>query len=170
MALMVTFIVGLHPRRLVQRMMKINTSTKSLVDQLCDLKIYAISVLSFVGSVCAPDEATLKAENHALQCTIAGLYNAIPSAPLEVGSVCGLGPDLVGIHSINLAAHYRVAACSTTLTQGLEKVSAARGHNRTPLLYLPLGNMSLFFPPWPSAQRVHLILLDGWTAMTHLMM
>ena len=119
---MVSFIVGLHPRKIVQRMMKINTSTKSLVDRLCDLKIYAISVLSLIGSICAPDKATLKAENHALQCTIAGPYNAIPSAPLEVGSVCGLGADLVGIHSINLAAHYRVA--------GLEKVSAARGHNQ----------------------------------------
>ena len=100
--------------------MKINTSTKSLVERLCDLKIYAISVLSLIGSVCAPDKATLKAENHALQCPIAGPHN--PSTLLEVGSVCGLGPDLVGIHSINLAAHYRVA--------GLEKVSAARGHNQ----------------------------------------
>ena len=58
--------------------MKINTSTKSLVERLCDLKIYAISVLSFVRSVCAPDKATLKAESHTLQCTTAGLYNAIP--------------------------------------------------------------------------------------------
>ena len=33
--------------------MKINTSTKSLVERLCDLKIYASSVLSFIGSVCA---------------------------------------------------------------------------------------------------------------------
>ena len=116
--------------------MKINTSTKSLVERLCDLKIYAISVLSFIGSVCAPDKATLKAENHALQCTTAGPYNAIPSKLLEVGSVCGLGPDLVGIHSISLAARYRVAACSSTLRRGLEKVSAVRGHNCTPLFAL----------------------------------
>ena len=60
------------PRKIMQRVMKINTSTKSLVERLCDLKIYAISVLSFIGSVCAPDKATLKAENHALQCTTAG--------------------------------------------------------------------------------------------------
>ena len=37
--------------------MKINASTKSLVERLCDLKIFAISV---------PDKATLKPENHAL--------------------------------------------------------------------------------------------------------
>ena len=60
--------------------MKINTSTKSLVEGLCDLKIYAISVLSFIGSVLAPDKATLKAENHALQCTTAPL-NYLRLAP-----------------------------------------------------------------------------------------
>ena len=125
------------PRKnFVQRVMKINASTKSLVERLCDLKIYAISVLSFIGSACAPDKATLKAENHALQCTTAGPYNAIPSTLLQVGSVCGLGPDLVGIHSISLAARSRVAACSSTLRRGLEKVCAARGHNCTPLFAL----------------------------------
>ena len=72
----------------------INASTKSLVERLCDFKIYAISVLSFIGSVCAPDKATLKTENHALECTTAGPYNATPSNLLGVGSVCGLGPDL----------------------------------------------------------------------------
>ena len=126
-------------KKFVQRVMKINASAKSLVERLCEFKIYAISLPSFIGSVCAPDKATLKAENHALQCTTARPYNAIPSKLLAVGSVCGLGPDLVGIHSLSLAARYLVAACSTTLTQGLEKVSAARGHNCTPLFALSLA-------------------------------
>ena len=47
-----------------------------------------------------------------------------------------LGPDLVGIHSISLAARCRVAACSSTLRRSLEKVSAARGHNCAPLFAL----------------------------------
>ena len=81
---MVTFTVGLHPEKIVQRVMKINASAKSPVERLCDFKIYAISVLSFIGSVCAPDKATLTAENHALQCTTAGPYNAITSSLLEV--------------------------------------------------------------------------------------
>ena len=161
---MVTFIVGLHPEKIVQRVMKINTSTKSLVERLCDLKIYAISVLSFIGSVCAPEKATLTAENHALQCTAAGPYNDTPSELLKVGSVCGLGSDLVGIHSISLAARYRVAACSTTPVRHVGTIALLS------LLYLPLGNVSFFFPPWPSTQRVHLILFVGWTTMTHLMM
>ena len=33
--------------------------------------------------------------------------NAIPSKLLAVGSVCGLGFDLVGLDSISLAARYR---------------------------------------------------------------
>ena len=136
-----------HRKKFIQRVMKINASTKSLVERLCDFKIYAISVLSFIGSVCAPDKATLKAENHALQCTTAGPYNAISSSLLQVGSICGLGPDLVGIHSISLAFRYRVAACSSTLRRGPEKVNEARGHNCTPLFALsPAWEQESLFP------------------------
>ena len=81
----------------------------------------------------------LKAENHAFQCTTAGPYNAITFKLLEVGSICGLGPDLVVIHSISLAARYRVAACSSTLCRGLEKVSAAQGHTCALLFALSLA-------------------------------
>ena len=103
----------------------------SLVERLCYIKIHAISVLRFIGSVCAPDKATIKAENHTLECTTAGPYNAVPSKLLEVGSVCGFGPDLVGIHSIRLSvwARYRVEACSSTLRRGLGKVSTAQLHS-----------------------------------------
>ena len=73
-----------------QRVMNINASTRSLVERPCELKIYAISVLSFIGSVCAPDKATLKAENHALQCTTAGPYNAIPSIFFELARCVAL--------------------------------------------------------------------------------
>ena len=41
-------------KKFIQHVWKINASTKSLVERLCDFKIYAISVLSFIGSVCAP--------------------------------------------------------------------------------------------------------------------
>ena len=129
-----------HQEKFIQRVLKINASTKSLVERLCDFKIYAISVLILIGSVCAPDKATLKTENHALQCTTAGPYNAIPSNFLGVGSVSGLGPDLVGIHSISLAARCRVAACSTTLSQSLEKIQTARGHNSAPSMACSTGN------------------------------
>ena len=88
-------------KNFVQRVMKINASTKSLVERLCDFKIYATSVPSFIGSVRAPDKATLTAENHAIQCTTARPYNAISSTLLEVGSICGLGPDVIGISSIS---------------------------------------------------------------------
>ena len=131
-----TFIVGRHPEKIHPARVENQCFYQFLVERLCDFKIYAISVLSFIGSVCAPDRATLKAENHALQCTTAGPYNAVRSNLLGVGSVCGLGPDLVGIHSISLAARYRAAACSTTLGQGIEKIQAARGHNWAPIFAL----------------------------------
>ena len=69
-------------KKFIQRVLKINGSTTSLVERLCDFKIYAISVLGFIGSVCAPDKATLKAEYHTLQCTTAGPYNAFPATLL----------------------------------------------------------------------------------------
>ena len=48
--------------------------------------------------------------------------------------MCGLGPDLVGIHSISLAVRYRTAACSNTLNQGLEKIQAAPAYDFAPVL------------------------------------
>ena len=155
------------PRKnFIQRALKINASTKTLVERLCDFKIYSISVLSFIGSVCAPDKATLKAENHALQCTTAGPYHAIPSNLLGVGSICSLGPDLVGTHSIRLADRYRFAACSTTLTQGLEKNS----NGSWTQLHSSFRSLShSFFHTWPLALRMHLILFGGWIAIAPLM-
>ena len=44
----------------MQRVLKINTSSKSLVERLCDFKIYAVSVLRYIGLIFAPDEASLK--------------------------------------------------------------------------------------------------------------
>ena len=50
--------------------------------------------------------------------------------------MCGLGPDLVGIHSIGLEVRYRAAACPTTLNQGLGKIQVYRGHNSAPIFAL----------------------------------
>ena len=106
-------------KKFSQRAKNNNESSKSLVERLREFKIYALSVLGFIGSISAPDEATLKDEAHALQCTTAG--NAIPTNFLCVGSVCGLGPDLLGIHTLSLAARERTASNSGTLANGLEK-------------------------------------------------
>ena len=54
------------PEKLIQRVLKINASTKSLAERLCDLKICALSVFGYTGSIFAPDKATPKAEAHAL--------------------------------------------------------------------------------------------------------
>ena len=54
---------------------------------------------------------------------------------------------LAFIHSISLAARYLVAACSSTLCRGLEKVNEARLHNCTPLFALsPAWEQEFPFP------------------------
>ena len=77
-----------------------------------------------------------KGSDDAYDVSVSLTYNAITSSLLQVGSICGLGPDVVGIHSISLAAGFGVAACSSTLRRGLEKVSEARVHNCTLLFAL----------------------------------
>ena len=68
-------------------------------------------------------------------CTAARPYNALHTNFLGVGSVCGLGPDLIDIHSISLAARYRTPV-RNTLSQGLEKIQAARACDFAPILPL----------------------------------
>ena len=77
--------------------------------------------LGIIGSISAPDEATLKEEAQALQCTTAGPCNAIPTDLLRVGSTCGLGPDILGIHTLSLAARHRTASNSVALANGMAK-------------------------------------------------
>ena len=85
----VRFTVGRPSGKFIQRVLSSNASTQSLV---CPS---------------APDKATLKAEAHALQCTTAGPYNAIPTCVLGVGSVCGLGPDFVGVDRNTLHTFFK---------------------------------------------------------------
>ena len=107
-----------------------------MVERFCELKICALSVLGFIGSISAPDEATHKDEAHALQCTTAGPYNAIPTYLFCVGSVCGLGSDLLGIQSLSLAARCRTASNSGTLANGLAEIQAARECDNAPIFDL----------------------------------
>ena len=85
--------------------------------------------LRYAPCLCsAPDEATLKEEAHALQCTTAGPCNAIPSDLLRVGSTCGLGPDILGIHTLSLAARHRTASNSVTLESGMARINMILTH------------------------------------------
>ena len=133
------------------------------------LKIYAILVLSFSGSVCAHDKATLKGETQALQCTTAGPYNAIPFNLLGECSVCGLGLDLVGIHSIGLEVRYRAAACSTTLDQGIGKIQAYRGITALPFSLSHLTGRAFLCTSWLVASRMLSVLFVAWTMVANLM-
>ena len=103
----------------------IHHAMKSLVERLCDFKIYELSVFGYIGSLSAPDEATLKKGAHALQCTTAGPYNAVPTNLLPVGSVCSLGPDILDPYS-QPRGPVRIASDSSTLDSCLAKVQAGR--------------------------------------------
>ena len=106
------------------------------MERLVDFKVYALSVLGYLGSISAPDRATLKEEAHALQCTTAGPCHAVPTDLLRAGSTCGLGIDLFGI--LSLAARYRRAATSNTLADGLRKIRAAREYDGASLFAFSL--------------------------------
>ena len=112
-------------------------TSKILVERLVD-KIYALSVLGYIGSISAPDDATLKGESHALQCTTTRPYNAFPSDLLQAGSVCGLGSDTCGIHIISHSARFRTTDRSGTLVNGLAKIRAALEYDRVSLFKLSL--------------------------------
>ena len=97
--------------------------------------------------------------------------NAIPTNLLCVGSVCGLGSDLVGIHSLSLAARYRTAGCSNTLIQGLQKIQAAREYEFAPMFALSSDwEKNFWCLPWLVALRMPFTLYGVWTTLANLMM
>ena len=112
-----------------QRTGKINGTSESLVERLVDFKVYALSVLGYLGSISALGRATLKEEVYALQCTTAGPNNAFLTDLLRAGSVCGIGIDRCGIRIIGLAEHFRTAANSGTPINGPTKHRAARDYD-----------------------------------------
>ena len=56
--------------------------------------------------------------------------HAIPTNLLRVGSVCGLGLDNLGIHTLSLAVGKRTASNSGTFANWLAKIKAAREFDR----------------------------------------
>ena len=73
---------------------------------------------------------------HALQCSTAGPYNAVPTNLLRAGPQCSLGSDLFGIRILSLAAPFRTAANSNALADGLAKIRAAREYDDVSLFSL----------------------------------
>ena len=79
----------------------------------------------------------------------AGPYNAIPSTLLGVGSICGLGPDLEGIHSLHQPCG-SLSSCSMLdyPYPSLVKIQTARGHSCTSisLSLSPVWEKEFFVP------------------------
>ena len=94
-------------------------------------------VLKCVWSDSAPDEATLKVEARALQCTTKSQNKAIPTnfyvltpCAALVDSVCGLGPDIIGVHTLNPATRYKSPSNSKHSRQRPSKKKAAHECDR----------------------------------------
>ena len=143
-------IVGWHLGKIIQleknrQKKKRKASTQSLVERLCEIQICALSVLCCIGSICPPDDGTLKAEAHALQRTTAGPYNATTSNIHKVGSVCGLGN------------------ASNTLSQGLEKIQAAQRYDFVPMFTLHKTRSKRLPQPCSMTNFSCMILLGPYT-------
>ena len=154
----------------MQRVLKINASAKSLVERLCDFKIYANSVLSSVGYA-HPTWQSSRPRTMAFSCTTAGPYNAIPCNLLEVGSVCGLGPDLVVVFTPSaLRLAIELLHARPRIVKALTKSKRLVGTIVLLFsLFLLSGRKSSFHPPWPVALRIISILFVAWTVMANLM-
>ena len=117
-----------------QRTRKINGTSESLVERLVDFKVYALSVLGHLGSISALDEATLKEEAHALQCTIGGPNNATLTDLLRAGSVTDVG--FASLASLPVSEQPPLLAHSSmALPKVVQLVTTT-----VPLFVLPLPN------------------------------
>ena len=69
---------------------RIRESSQRLVQRLVSFKVYALSVLSFVGSVAEPYKETIAVDDLALQRLSAGPFHGLPSAMLLRGCISAL--------------------------------------------------------------------------------
>ena len=157
----------------IQHVLKINASTKSLVELLCDLQIFPLSVLRCTGSISAPDEATLKLRPMPYSVLLS--IQCLRTSLLCVGSVCGLGPDLVGIHPL-CQLRGPLSDCSL-FEHAQPRPSEPPRRSRqlekmTVLLFLrsaPFGKRNVLLLPWLVALRKRSLWHVASTAMENLM-
>ena len=137
------------PKKFIHRVMKINASTKSLVERLCDFQDLRDFCAEFHWlRVCSRQSHPQSRE----PCPPVYHSRTVQRNPLfitlHVGSICGLGPDVVGIHSITLVAS--LSGCSM-LIHSPQRSRKLMRHAGTiallSLLFHPLGNVSFFSLP-----------------------
>ena len=126
-------------------------------------------MLSFIGSVCAPDKATLKTENHALECATAGPYNAIPSNLLEVALCVALVLTWWAATPSALRLAIELPHVRPRLDKASRKSKRPVAQLRSYFLSLLTGRKSSLHLPWLVAPRTLSILSFAWTVMANLM-
>ena len=108
---------------------RVRSSSQSRVQWLVSVEIYAVSGLTFVGSVAEPDKAAIAAENLALQRLSARPFHALLAALLRRRSTCGLKIDADGIQLTSNAARCRVASRSEKLSTGMARMRVAKDYD-----------------------------------------
>ena len=102
-------------KKYIQRTRKINGTSKSLAERLIDFKKYALSVLRYLGSISAPDGATVTraARPIPLGPTMPYLLTYyVRSVGLDL--CAALVPTYLGSVSLGLLRRFRTAANSNT--------------------------------------------------------
>ena len=158
------------PEKFIHCVLKINVSAQSFVDRLCDFKIYAISVLSYIGSVCAPDKATLKAEGpcpSVYDCwTVQCFSHQLTWRWFRVALVLTwLVPTLSASRPAIELPRVRTRSTKDLTRSWLPgcMTSLPSSHSAAP------GKRNSLLPPWLVAPRMRSTLCVVWTAMANLM-
>ena len=141
-----------------------------LVGRMCHFKIYAISVLVLL------DLYVHQIRHTSMPRTMLFSVPQQDRTKLFRQPFLGLTLSVVLVLTwwvftpSGLAARYRVAACSTTLRQSLEKIqTASRTQLHSSFRSLSrLGERISCLLPWPVAPRMLLILLVVWTVVATL--
>ena len=171
LAQMDTFIVGQQIEKFIQRVLKINASTKSLAERLCDFKIHAISVLGFIGSVLHLIRQPSRSRTmlfSAQQQARTTLYR-LPFLELAPNVVLVLTWWVFTPWALRLAIELQHAR--PHLAEALKR--SIRLVDTIALLFwlfLPSGRKNFLFLLWPTAPRMLLMLFVVWTVISHLMM
>ena len=150
------------PRKIMRRLLKINVSTRSLVERLCEFKIYAITVLSFISSVCDPDKVPSKPRTFSVQ-----LQNR---TTLDLLTFLELAPYVVFVTPSALWLAIELQHVRPLSTKALRKSRRLEGiTSYLSSFSLLIGSKKFNSLPRLVAPRVLAILFVAWTMMANLM-
>ena len=131
-------------------------SSPALVDRLVACKVSALPVLSYVGSLAAPDQATVTDESRALQRLAAGPYDAIPTKVASGSPYAGFTESALLQDSSSQPTRTHFQKDWRNFRQ---PAAACSPHSMRPQ---QTGTAPSSIAPWHSLRRQRTILCAGW--------